>query len=101
MSSLRWSAAEKLIAAICGECSAALSLISHNFACKAAIFRVFDQKGPLLALLLDSMNQSRPLILWLSEGSKSVVHHFCQPRFALIMGVVALSVARCTRVLNV
>ncbi|CAL1158341.1 unnamed protein product [Cladocopium goreaui] len=38
-----------------------------------AIFRVFDQKGPLLALLLDSMNQ-----------------------FALIIGVVALSVARCS-----
>eukprot|EP00913_Durusdinium_trenchii_P014708 g13798.t1 len=36
-----------------------------------AIIRVFDHKGPLLALLLDSMNQ-----------------------FALIIGVVALSVAR-------
>ena len=38
-----------------------------------AIFRVLDQKGPLLALLLDSMNV-----------------------FALIIGVVALCVARCS-----
>lgn len=62
---------------------------------QVAIFRVLDQKGPLLALLLDSMNVSfSQETLENCKFTKSEIYHERVLRFALIIGVVALCVAR-------